>query len=177
LWGFNLIGFGFDIHKFESIHDPGAQAMLQRMNLIGEAAKKLDLDVGLGIAVNDAYANSPEAMRADWTAGHDGYAHELAAHYHLELCPNKPGAKELLLKWRKETSQAFKDLGLDYVIPWPWLNRSQKFPAVSSRAAGSFYRLGSLTPSRRASMRGKKRCSAKSVSSGLITFWWTSSPG
>jgi len=122
LWGFNLIVFGFDIHKFESIHDSAAQAMLQRMNLIGEAAKKLGLDVGLGIAANDAYANSPEAMRADWTAGHDGYTHELAAHYHLELCPNKPGAKELLLKWREETLRAFKDLGLDYVIPWPYDN-------------------------------------------------------
>jgi hypothetical protein len=122
LWGFNLIVFGFDIHKFESLHDPAAQAMLQRMNLIGAAAKKLGLDVGLGIAVNDAYANSPETMRADWTAGHDGYTHELAAHYHLELCPNKPGAKQLLLKWREETFQAFKDVGLDYVIPWPYDN-------------------------------------------------------
>ena len=122
LWGFNLIVFGFDIHKFESIHDPAAQAMLGRMNVIGRTAKQLGLDIGMGIAVNDAYANSPEAMRADWTAGHDGYAHELAAHYHLELCPNKPGAKELLLKWREETFQALKDTGLDYVIPWPYDN-------------------------------------------------------
>ena len=122
LWGFNLFVFGFDIHKFESIHDPAAQAMLQRIILIGEAAKKLGLDVGLGNAVNDAYANSPEAMRADWTAGHDGYTLELAAHYHVELCPNKPGAKELLLKWREETFQALKGLGVDYMIPWPYDN-------------------------------------------------------
>jgi hypothetical protein len=61
-------------------------------------------------------------MRADWTAGHDGYTLELAAHYHLELCPNKPGAKELLLKWREETFQALKDMGVDYMIPWPYDN-------------------------------------------------------
>jgi hypothetical protein len=122
LWGFNLIVFGFDIHKFESIQDPAAQAMLRRMNAIGRIAKSLGLDIGMGIAVNDGYANSPEAMRADWTAGHDGYIHELAAHYHLELCPNKPGAKELLLQWRRETLQAFKEVGLDYVILWPYDN-------------------------------------------------------
>ena len=122
LWGFNLFVFGFDIHKFEGIHDPAAQAMLQRLILIAETAKRLGLDVGLGIAVNDGYANSPEAMRADWTAGHDGYTLELAAHYHLELCPNKPGAKELLLKWREETFQAFKHVPIDYVIPWPYDN-------------------------------------------------------
>jgi hypothetical protein len=122
LWGFNLVVFGFDIHKFESIQDPAAQALLGRMNVIARTTKKLGLDIGLGIAVNDAYANSPPAMRADWSAGHDGYTHELAAHYHLELCPNKPGAKELLLKWREETFHAFKDVGLDYVIPWPYDN-------------------------------------------------------
>jgi len=122
LWGFNLIVFGFDIHKFESIQDPAAQALLGRMNVIARTTKKLGLDMGLGIAVNDAYANSPPAMRADWSAGHDGYTHELAAHYHQELCPNKPGAKELLLKWREETFHAFQDVGLDYVIPWPYDN-------------------------------------------------------
>jgi hypothetical protein len=122
LWGFNLVVFGFDIHKFEGIEDPAAQAMLQRILAIGRTAKKLGLDTGLGIAVNDAYANSPVAMRADWTAGHDGYIHELAAHYHLELCPNKPDAKLLLMKWREEIFVALKDLGLDYAIPWPYDN-------------------------------------------------------
>ena len=37
----------------------------------------------------------------------------------LELCPNKPGAKALLMKWREETFQAFKDVGVDCVI-WPY---------------------------------------------------------
>ena len=40
----------------------------------------------------------------------------------MELCPNKPGAKELLLKWQEEWFQTFKDLGVEYVIPWPYDN-------------------------------------------------------
>ena len=122
LWGFNLVVFDFDMHKFEGIQDPAAQALIKRMIVIGRTARNAGLDIGLGMAVNDAYANSPVALRADWTAGHDGYTHELGAHYHLELCPNKPGAKELLLKWQGETFQAFKQLGINYVIPWPYDN-------------------------------------------------------
>lgn len=122
LWGYNLVVFDFDMHHYEGIHDPAAQAMLNRMNVIGRTARNVGLEIGLGMAVNDAYMNSPVAMRADWTAGHDGYTRQLGAHYHLELCPNKPGAKDLLLKWQGEVFQAFKDLGVDYVIPWPYDN-------------------------------------------------------
>jgi len=93
LWGFNLIVYGFDIHKYENIEDPAAQAMLARMDAIGRTAKQLGLDVGLGIAVNDGYAHSPEAMRADWTAGHDGYTHELAATIIWNSAPINPARK------------------------------------------------------------------------------------
>ena len=122
LWGFNLVIFGFDMHHYEGIQDPAAQELLKRMNVIGRAARNAGLDIGLGMAVNDAYANSPVALRADWTGGHDGYTKDLQLHYHLELCPNKPGSKELLLKWQEETFQAFKAVGVDYVIPWPYDN-------------------------------------------------------
>jgi hypothetical protein len=122
LWGFNLVVFDFDMHHYSGIQDPAAQATLKRMNVIGRTARNVGLQIGLGMAVNDAYKNSPVALRADWTAGHDGYTRELRAHFHMELCPNKPGAKELLLKWQGETFQAFKDLGVDYVIPWPYDN-------------------------------------------------------
>ncbi|MBR3923821.1 MAG: hypothetical protein IKJ45_11960 [Kiritimatiellae bacterium] len=28
-------------------------------------------------------------------------------HYHVELCPSKPGAMELLLSWRRQVFEAF----------------------------------------------------------------------
>ena len=59
-------------------------------------------------------------MRADWTAGHDGYFREPQGHYHVELCPNKPGAKALMLKWREEVFAAFQGVGVDYVGIWPY---------------------------------------------------------
>jgi len=120
LWGYNSVFVWFDMHHFEGIQDPAAQAMIKRLNAILETAKDVGLDTGLTLVANEAYANSPVALRADWTAGHDGYIKAPMDHYHVELCPNKPGAKALMLKWREEMYQAFKDVGIDYVAIWPY---------------------------------------------------------
>jgi hypothetical protein len=120
LWGYNAIIVWYDMHHFEGMQDPAAQAMIKRLNAILRTAKNVGLDAGITLVVNEAYADSPVALRADWTAGHDGYTRELGAHFHMELCPNKPGAKALLMKWREETFQAFKDVGLDVVVIWPY---------------------------------------------------------
>jgi len=120
LWGYNAIIVWFDMHHFEGMQDPAAQAMIKRLNAILRTAKDVGLDAGITLVVNEAYANSPPALRADWTAGHDGYTKELGAHFHLELCPHKPGAAALLMKWRDEIFQAFKDVGLNVVVIWPY---------------------------------------------------------
>lgn len=121
LWGYNTVFVWFDMFHFEGMQDPAAQAMVQRLNDILRTAKNLGLRTGLVLVANEAYVNSPVALRADWTAGHDGYRHDLYS-MHIELCPNKPGAKELLLKWRDEAFRAFKDVGIDDVVIWPYDN-------------------------------------------------------
>jgi len=120
LWGYNVIIVYFDMHLFGGTQDPAAQAMLGRLNVILRTAKNVGLESGLICVVNEAYQDSPVAMRADWTAGHDGYTSELACHFHKELCPNKPGAKALLLKWRGEVFAAFREVGLNDVVLWPY---------------------------------------------------------
>jgi len=120
LWGYNALIVWFDMHHYQGIQDPAAQAMLHRLNDLLDAAKNVGLDTGITLNANEAYANSPEALRADWTAGHDAYFEQLNGHYHVELCPYLAGAKDLLLKWREEVFDAFKDVGLNYVIIWPY---------------------------------------------------------
>jgi hypothetical protein len=120
LWGYNTIVVWYDMHHFKGIQDPEAQAMLKRLNALLRVAKNVGLETSITLVVNEAYQNSPPAMRADWTAGHDGYTRELGAHFHLELCPNKRGAKALLLKWREEVFAAFRGVGLDSVVIWPY---------------------------------------------------------
>ena len=120
LWGYNTVIVWFDMHQYTGIQDPAAQAMIARLNALLHTAKEAGLQTGVTLIANEAYANSPVAMRADWTAGHDGYFREPKGHYHVELCPYKPGAQNLLLKWREEVFQAFKNANFDYIIVWPY---------------------------------------------------------
>lgn len=120
LWGTNVVSVWFDMHHFYGIEDPQAQAMLERLRVILHAAKRIGIGACLTTLANEGYANSPEALRADWTAGHDGYHHEPGGHYHVELCPHKPGAIELELQWAAERLAAFAEIGLDYVWIWPY---------------------------------------------------------
>lgn len=120
LWGYNGVDVWFDMHQYEDLEDPAAQAMLRRLNAILKAAKALKLNAGLTLIANEAYANSPKDLRADYTIGHDGYFKEPEGNYPVDLCPNKPGAKALLLKWREGVFQAFQSVGLDHVTIWPY---------------------------------------------------------
>ncbi len=119
LWGYNCVGVWFDMHHYTGMDDPAAQEMVGRLHRVLKAANGVGLGALLIVLGNEAFTPSPVAMKADWTAGHDGYTRDLY-HYHVELCPNKPGAMELLLKWRAEVFAAFADIRLDYVALWPY---------------------------------------------------------
>ena len=120
LWGTNTLCVWFDLHHFNGIHDPMALAMLERLNAVLGAAQRVGMKTAAIFLANEAYANSPEEMRADWTAGHNGYHKEPGGHYHVELCPSKPGALELIMRWAEERLEAFKAVGLDYICIWPY---------------------------------------------------------
>lgn len=120
LWGTNALIVWFDMHHYTGIDDPAARLMIDRLHAFLAAANKVGIAAGLGCIANEAYANSPEHLRADWTSGHDGYYTDPVGHYHVELCPNKPGAKELMLRWADERLEAFSDLPLKYLWIWPY---------------------------------------------------------
>jgi len=120
LWGCNALCVWFDYHHFSGFDDPEAVAFVGRLRAILQAARSVGIGPALGILPNEAYCTSPVELRADWTAGHDGYFAPPLGHYHLELCPSKPGSVELLLKWRREMYAAFADLGVEYVWFWPY---------------------------------------------------------
>ena len=86
LWGTNTLCVWFDMHHFNGIGDPAAQAMLKRLNAVLGAARRIGMKTAAVFLANEAYANSPESVRADWTAGHDGYFREPGGHYHVDLC-------------------------------------------------------------------------------------------
>ena len=115
LWGCNAVKVWFDMHRYTGMEDPAAIRQVRRLRHILGYAEKLGMAPILGGLSNEAFAESPVPLRADWTSGHDGYRHDLAGHYHVELCPNKPGALDLLGKWRRSVLKAFAGIGIQYV--------------------------------------------------------------
>ncbi len=120
LWGCNTLAVWYDMHHFNGIKDPAAQKMIKRLRAILTAANAVGITGALTALGNEGYANSPEEMRADWTAGHDGYFAAPGGHYHVEICPNKPGGLEQILKDRREMLEAFAGLDIGYVWNWPY---------------------------------------------------------
>ncbi|MCE5258625.1 MAG: glycoside hydrolase family 20 zincin-like fold domain-containing protein [Chloroflexi bacterium] len=141
LWGTNTVVVWFDQHHYNGLADPAAQAMLVRLKAILNAAKNIGLQVAIGILANEGYANSPAALRADWTAGHNGYRREPQGHYHVEICPSQPGAMELILREYEEKLRAFAEVGLDYIWLWPYDQGGCTCPRCAPWGANGFLRL------------------------------------
>lgn len=119
LWGINTLCVWFDKHHYTGIQDPKAKAMLDRLRLILRAAKRIGLKTALLTLANEAYADSPAAMRAEW-AVQNGYSREPRGHFHLELCPHKSGGLRQILEWHDEVFSHFADAGIDYLCIWPY---------------------------------------------------------
>lgn len=112
LWGVNSLAVWYDMHHFNGIDDPAAQAMLKRLRAILETADSVGMATNLMLVANDAYNNSPKELRAVGPGR--------GAFMSVELCPHKPGAKELLLKQFSQEFEAFQGVGVDYVTLWPY---------------------------------------------------------
>lgn len=94
LWGCNVIRAWFDRHHFRNIMEPAAQKKLKNLKHIFRKSASLGMKNFLPNLANEAYAESPEALRADWIGLKNGYKTPIiGGHYHVELCPSKPCAK------------------------------------------------------------------------------------
>lgn len=111
LWGFNVLTVWFDMHHFNGIQDPNAQKFLARLRALHGMARRIGMQTGLVVLGNEAYADSPKELRAEiaelWAFG-------------VELCPAKPGAADLMLRWFDEEFKAFADLHIDYLGIGPY---------------------------------------------------------
>ncbi len=120
LWGCNTLSVWFDMHQYAGLSDPAAQAMIARLRRVLQTANAVGMRGALTTLANEGYANSPESLRADWTAGHDGYTKPPGGHYHREICPSKPGGLDHILAMRRGVLEAFEDLEIAYVWIWPY---------------------------------------------------------
>jgi hypothetical protein len=119
LWGYNTVFIWFDAHHFNSIDDPAAQVMLERLLAVAHTARRIGLDVGLLIIANEGYGASPVELRAQW-AVQNGYHHEPVGHFHVEICPSVAGGTELILHEFEEKLRVFAQVQPDYLVIWPY---------------------------------------------------------
>ena len=120
LWGVNTLCVWFDMHHYKSLNEPDAAAMISRLKNMLLFAKNMSLKTCLLMIGNEAFAESPAELRAQFTAGHDEYILQLAGHYHIELCPSKTEGLDMLLQWRRKVLQCFFELKPDYICIWPY---------------------------------------------------------
>ena len=120
LWGYNVLTVWFDMHHYSGMDDPEARDMVSRLRKILETAQISGMKVCLGTLANEGFRSTPEALKADWRAGQNGYHAEPMGHYHVEICPNLPGGMELILKNREQVCEAFLGIDFDYIWLWPY---------------------------------------------------------
>ncbi|MCK4601212.1 MAG: hypothetical protein KAU28_02020, partial [Phycisphaerae bacterium] len=132
LWGCNALCVWFDMHHYTGIDDPKAQEMIKRLHAILRTANSVGMGAGLFGLANEAYADSPKELRAV----------PAKYSYGVELCPNKPGATELMLKWRQEMLDAFSDLDIEYFCLWPYDQGGCVCEACLPWGANGFLKIG-----------------------------------
>lgn len=115
LWGCNQVRVWFDLHGYSDVRDPAAKPLVERLRAILRAVRDCGLETSLIALSNESFATSPDALRADWRGGQNGYQRELRGHYHVEICPSKPGGLDLILRNRADSLGLFKDIGIDEV--------------------------------------------------------------
>ena len=113
LWGMNTLQMWFDMFYFENME--AGREYAERLMTILRYAKSIGVKTVICILANESFTYSPEHLRADWTAGHDGYIHKLQGHYHVEICPSVEGGMEKILEYRREWLEVFKGADADFI--------------------------------------------------------------
>lgn len=117
--GCNSILVWFDMHHFTSMHDPNAKELVERLHAIISYANRIGMSGSMMMLGNEAFSSSPEELRAEWRPI-GKYRAEPRGHYHVEICPNKEGGLEEILRERREMLFCFADLNIRYVCYWPY---------------------------------------------------------
>ena len=118
LWGMNTMRMWFDLFYYKNMAD--GKEFADRMKAMIKYAKSIGVKICLSIISNEAFHISPKELRADWTGGHDGYIKNLNDHYHVEICPSKPGGLEKILEYRRDWLETFKDAAPDMIDIGPY---------------------------------------------------------
>jgi len=119
-WDCNAISVWFDMHDFTGMDDPNAASRVKLIKTIFRLCAENGIRREFEMLANEGFKDSPKALRADWQGGKNGYKYSPAGHYHVEICPSKPGGMEQILADRRSVYEAFADTPPDFVEAGPY---------------------------------------------------------
>jgi len=119
LWGQSVLCLWFDMHHFESLESPDAQAMIGRMNALFKKARELGMKTSLTRLANEYYSLSPDRLKARQEL-ENGYHVKPIGFFHTELCMSDPEGEKTVLESLDRMLDCFSDVGLDYIVLWPY---------------------------------------------------------
>ena len=119
LCGCNALMVWYDMHQFTDVDTPDSLAMIARLKAMLRHAAAVGMKTVFTTLSNESFSNSPENLRAEW-AEQNGYFKSPEGHYHVEICPNREGGMEEILRQRRRVMEAFSDVRLDYISVWPY---------------------------------------------------------
>lgn len=134
LWGCNALSVWFDMHHYRSLNDPEARQMIERLRAILRAANRVGMGAGLLFVANEAYQGSPAHLRVA--------PHKMS--YGVELCPSLPEARALLMKWRREVLNAFRDIDVEHIWLWPYDQGGCACKACSPWGGNGYIRMSEI---------------------------------
>ena len=140
LRGCNSLLVWFDMHHFSSMDDPEAVRLTERLRAMIGYANRIGITGSLTMLSNEGFASSPQELRAEWTA-QNGYTAAPDGHYHVEICPSKPGGIREILRERRAMLERFADLDIKYVCYWPYDQGGCTCEKCAPWGAGGFLRL------------------------------------
>jgi len=116
LWGLNAVVVHFPTWQFTGLDDAGASANLARLRAVIGAAHRIGIRAGLLQAINQGYRGAPAEILAapypdDWARrGTLG----------VNVCPGRADGRRYLLDLYQRLLDEFRDIGLDYLVAWPY---------------------------------------------------------
>lgn len=119
LQGCNAVMAWYDMHQYAGTDDPASREMIARLKAVFRHASLTGMKTVFGTLANESFRSSDPALRAEWWA-QNGYFARPVGHYHVEICPNRPGGLDEILRQRRRVLEAFRGVRIDYVSIWPY---------------------------------------------------------
>lgn len=141
LWGQNTLCIWFDMHHFASLSDREAQEMIERCRRLFAKAKALGMKTSLTHLANEYYKGAPGELLAQNSTESGKYFRNLCGYFGTELCPSNTEGEVRLLSSFDALLTCFAEVGVDYIMLWPYDQGGCTCDACYPWGGGGFFRI------------------------------------